>query len=59
MDVVREELDLDVAAACIVGGVRYIVQRHIVADEETPDLERLSRGIVSTYLDGVASPPAP
>jgi len=56
MDVVRAEVDLDVAATCIVGGVRYIVQRHIVADEESPDLERLSRGIVATFLDGVALP---
>jgi AcrR family transcriptional regulator len=58
MGVVREELDLDVAADCIVGGVRYIVQRHIVADEASiPDIERLSRGVVATYLDGVAGSP--
>lgn len=56
MDVVREELDLDVAATCIVGGVRYIVQRHIVAQDDPADLDALARGIVATYLDGVASP---
>ena len=55
MNLVRPEVDLDVAAACIVGGVRYIVQRHIVADDEGAlDIDRLSRGVVSTYLDGVA-----
>ena len=58
MGVVREELDLDVAATCIVGGVRYIVQRHIVAEDDDADLEALARGIVATYLDGVSSPPA-
>lgn len=56
MDVVREELDLDVAATCIVGGVRFIVQRHIVARDDPADLDALARGIVATYLDGVASP---
>ena len=56
MHVVREELDLDVAATCIVGGVRYIVQRHIVIQDDPADLEALGRGIVATFLDGVSSP---
>lgn len=54
MGVVRAELDVEVAATCVVGGVRYVVQREVVVGDDEPDVDRLSRGIVALYLDGVA-----
>lgn len=57
MNVVRSTVELDVAATCIVGGVRYVVQRHIVGSDASPDVEALSAGIVSVYLDGLAPVP--
>jgi len=54
MRVVRDDVDDDVAATCIVGSVRYVVQQHIVGADAEPDLERLARGIVAVHLDGLA-----
>lgn len=55
MGVVRDGVDVDVAATCIVGSIRYVVQQHIVASDAEPDIERLSRGIVALMLDGLAT----
>jgi AcrR family transcriptional regulator len=54
MKVVRATVDIDVAATCIVGGVRYVVQRHVVGIDGVPDVAALSEGIVGVYLDGVS-----
>ena len=54
MGVVRDAIDIDVAATCVVGGVRYVVQRNVVAGDDEPDVDALARRIVDVYLDGVA-----
>jgi len=54
MGVVRDDIDDDVAATCIVGSIRYVVQQHIVGSDEEPDIPRLAQGIVTVHLDGLA-----
>jgi AcrR family transcriptional regulator len=53
MGFVREGVDTDVAATCVVGAIRYVVQQHIVASDAEPDIDRLSEGIVALMLDGL------
>lgn len=54
MGVVGDAVDADVAATCIVGSIRFVVQQHIVASDEEPDIDRLAQGIVALFLDGLA-----
>jgi hypothetical protein len=51
--VVRDGFDVDVAARCVVGGVRQVLQREVVARDDERDLDALARDIVGVYLDGV------
>ncbi len=53
LGVVRDGFDVDVAARCVVGGVRQVLQREVVARDDERDLDALARDIVGVYLDGV------
>jgi len=53
MGIVRDDVDSDVAATCIVGSIRYVVQQHVVGSDAEPDIPRLARGIVAVHLDGL------
>lgn len=54
MGVVGAAVDADVAATCIVGSIRFVVQQHIIASDEEPEIDRLAHGIVALFLDGLA-----
>lgn len=52
--VVREELDLAVAATGIMGSVIEILQRHVVeADPETVDVDAVAHAIVDYHVHGL------
>jgi AcrR family transcriptional regulator len=54
LGIVRSNIDLNVAASCILGGIRQVVDRYVIADGDRAfDAGDVASAVLDVYLNGV------